>query len=94
MDGPAARVQSDATYCRANPEDGNVENSQAYLLPVRSVIAPVQVQPEISTQAIGEPGSEQRRDQTKQGIEVGDAFSDDPRDDPECQSNAGPRAAG
>ena len=90
MDRLVARVQTDTTYCGTNPEDGDVENRQGHLLPVRSVVAPVQVQPEIAAHAISEPGSEQGRDQTKQGIEVGSAFSNDPCDDPECQSNTSP----
>lgn len=92
MDGFPTRIQTDATYRCANPENGDVENCQTHLLPVRSVVAPVQVQPEIAAHAISEPGSEQRRNQTKQGIEVGDAFSNNPCNDPECQSNTGPRA--
>lgn len=54
----------------------------------------VHVQPEHAAEAVGEPGREERGDQTEQVAEDGDGLGDDPGEDPEEETDADPGADG
>ena len=90
MNRLATCIKPNTRNCYTDAEDGKVQRCQNHLLPVRGVVAPVEIQPKDATHSVGEPGSKHCGDEAKQRIEVGNALSNYPSDYPEYQGDASP----
>lgn len=73
-----------------NPHNNQIKRRKHNLPPRRKIKSPIHIQPENATQTVREPTSEQGHDQTKEIIEDGDGFGDNPCHDPEDESDTDP----
>lgn len=83
-----------ATQRGANRNSKEIQASKGNLLRRREPQTLIHEQPKDSTEAVGKPTSKQRSNQAEQVTEHGNGRGNNPRQDPQPESNTDPRSRG